>query len=50
MLTTDEVRAIPILSAVPTGDLERLAKSAADIQLAAANGPFTRVTNVLFTP
>ena len=35
MLTTDEVRAIPILSAVPTGDLERLAKSAADIQLAA---------------
>jgi thioredoxin reductase (NADPH) len=35
MFTTDEVRAIPILSAIPTTDLERLAKSAADIQLAA---------------
>src|SRR5260370_1775672 len=34
MFTTDEVRAIPILSVIPTTDLERLAKSAADIQLA----------------
>src|SRR5258708_30766110 len=37
MLTTDEVRAIPILSAIPTGDLERLAKSAADVRLAAGD-------------
>lgn len=35
MFTTDEVRAIPIFSAIPVADLERLAKSAADIQLAA---------------
>lgn len=35
MFTTDEVRAIPIFSAIPESDLERLAKSAADIQLAA---------------
>jgi len=35
MFTTDEVRAIPILSVIPTTDVERLAKSAADIQLAA---------------
>jgi thioredoxin reductase (NADPH) len=35
MFTTDEVRAIPILSAIPTGDLERVARSAADIQLEA---------------
>ncbi|MGH7123233.1 MAG: FAD-dependent oxidoreductase, partial [Stellaceae bacterium] len=34
MFTTDEVRAIPILSAIPRADLERIAKSAADIQLA----------------
>lgn len=35
MFTTDEVRAIPIFSAIPGSDLERLATSAADIQLAA---------------
>src|SRR5947207_10425885 len=35
MFTTDEVRTIPILSAILEADLERLAKSAADIQLAA---------------
>jgi thioredoxin reductase (NADPH) len=35
MFTTDEVRAIPIFSAISTLDLERLAKSAADIQLSA---------------
>jgi thioredoxin reductase (NADPH) len=35
MFTTDEVRAIPIFSTIPSADLERLAKSAADIQLAA---------------
>jgi thioredoxin reductase (NADPH) len=35
MFTTDEVRAIPIFSAMPEAELERLAKSAADIQLAA---------------
>ena len=35
MFTTDEIRAIPILSAIPVADLERLAKSAADIQLTA---------------
>jgi thioredoxin reductase (NADPH) len=35
MFTTDEMRAIPILSAIPATDVERLAKSAADIQLAA---------------
>ena len=35
MFTTDEVRAIPIFSVIPATDLERLAKSAADIQLAA---------------
>jgi thioredoxin reductase (NADPH) len=35
MFTTDEVRAIPILSAIPPADLERIATSAADIQLAA---------------
>jgi thioredoxin reductase (NADPH) len=35
MFTTDEVRAVPILSVVPAADLERLAQSAADIQLAA---------------
>jgi thioredoxin reductase (NADPH) len=34
MFTTDEVRAIPILSAIRPADLERIAKSAADIQLA----------------
>lgn len=33
MFTTDDVRAIPIFSALPAADLERLAKSAADIQL-----------------
>jgi thioredoxin reductase (NADPH) len=35
MFTADEVRAIPILSVIPADDLEGLAKSAADIQLAA---------------
>jgi hypothetical protein len=35
MFTTEEVRAIPILSAVPQAELERLAKNAADIRLAA---------------
>jgi thioredoxin reductase (NADPH) len=35
MFTTDEVRTIPIFSAVPPSELERLAKSAADIQLSA---------------
>jgi len=35
MFTIDEVRAIPIFSAVPLSELERLAKSAADIQVAA---------------
>jgi thioredoxin reductase (NADPH) len=35
MFTTDEVRAIPIFSAISTLDLERLAKSTADIQLSA---------------
>src|SRR5260221_10470084 len=35
MLTTDEVRAIPLFPAIPAIDLERLAKTAADIQLAA---------------
>jgi thioredoxin reductase (NADPH) len=35
MFTSDEVRAIPIFSAVPPSELERLAKSAADIQLSA---------------
>jgi thioredoxin reductase (NADPH) len=35
MFTTDELRAIPIFSAIPEADLERLAKSAADIQLGA---------------
>jgi thioredoxin reductase (NADPH) len=35
MFTTEEVRAIPILSAVPQAELERLAKTAADIRLAA---------------
>jgi len=35
MFTTDEVLAIPIFSGIPAADLERLAKSAADIQLAA---------------
>src|SRR5262245_44107806 len=34
MFTTDDVRAIPIFSAIPGAVLERLAKSAADIQLA----------------
>jgi thioredoxin reductase (NADPH) len=33
MFTTDEVRAVPILSAIPPSELERLAKTAADIQL-----------------
>jgi thioredoxin reductase (NADPH) len=35
MFTTDEVQAIPIFSAMPRVDLERLAKSAADIRLSA---------------
>ena len=35
MFTTDEVRAISIFSTIPGADLERLANSAADIQLAA---------------
>src|ERR1041385_8416583 len=35
MFTTDEVRAVPIFSTMPAAHLERLAKSAADIQLAA---------------
>ena len=35
MFTTDEVRAIPIFSTILDADLECLAKSAADIQLAA---------------
>src|SRR5262249_54207723 len=35
MFTSDEVRAIPIFSVIPATDLERLAKSAADIRLAA---------------
>ena len=35
MFTTDEVRAVPLFSAVPSSELERLAKSAADIQLSA---------------
>ena len=35
MFTTDEVRAIPIFSAIPEANLERIAKSAADIQLVA---------------
>src|SRR5258708_3695092 len=34
MFTTDEVRAIPIFSVIAATDLERLANSAADIQLA----------------
>src|SRR5262249_14728925 len=34
MFTSDEVRAIPIFSVIPATDLERLAKSAADIRLA----------------
>jgi thioredoxin reductase (NADPH) len=35
MFTTEEVRAIPILSAMPEVELERLARTAADIRLAA---------------
>ena len=35
MFTIDEVRTIPILSGIPGVDLDRLATSAADIQLAA---------------
>jgi len=35
MFTTDEARAVPILSVIATADLERVAISAADIQLAA---------------
>src|SRR5262249_34767022 len=35
MLTTDEMRAIPILSSMPASDMERLVKAAADIHLAA---------------
>lgn len=35
MFTIDEVRTIPILSGIPAVDLDRLAKSAADIQLVA---------------
>src|SRR5689334_21437564 len=35
MFTTDEVRAIPIFSAMPASDLEGLARSAADIRLGA---------------
>jgi thioredoxin reductase (NADPH) len=35
MFTADEVRAIPILAGIPEIDLENLARSAADIQLAA---------------
>jgi thioredoxin reductase (NADPH) len=35
MFTTDEMRAIPIFSVIPATDLDRLANSAADIQLAA---------------
>ena len=34
MFTTDDVRAIPIFAAMPAPDLERLAKSAADMHLA----------------
>jgi thioredoxin reductase (NADPH) len=34
MFTNDEVRAVPILSVIPAADLDRLAQSAADIQLA----------------
>jgi thioredoxin reductase (NADPH) len=33
MFTTDEVRTIPLFAAIPPTELERLAKSAADIQL-----------------
>src|SRR5262245_44549897 len=33
MFTIDEVRAVPLLSVIPEPDLERLAQSAADIQL-----------------
>ena len=35
MFTTDDVRAIPIFAAMPASDLERLAKSAADMHLSA---------------
>jgi NADPH-dependent 2,4-dienoyl-CoA reductase/sulfur reductase-like enzyme len=35
MFSIDEVRAVPLLLTIPDLDLERLAKSAADIQLAA---------------
>src|SRR5215510_15805966 len=35
MFTTDEVRGIPIFSVIPATALERLANSAADLQLAA---------------
>jgi thioredoxin reductase (NADPH) len=35
MFTTDEVQAVPLFSAVPPSELQRLAKSAADIQLSA---------------
>lgn len=35
MFTIDEVRAVPLFAAIPEPDLERLALSAADIQLAA---------------
>ena len=37
MFTSDEVRAIPIFSAIAATELERLANSAADVQLAAGD-------------
>ena len=37
MFTSDEVRAIPIFSAIPATDLERLTNSAADVRLAAGD-------------
>ena len=43
MLTVEEVAAIPLFSALPAADLERLARTSADLQLPSESLRSTKV-------
>ena len=50
MLTIDEVAAVPLFSALPAAELERLARTSADLQLGPENSPFPKAASARCSP
>ena len=50
MLTVEDVAAVPLFSALPKAELERLARTSADLHLSMESSPFPRAESARCSP